>query len=60
MVDFNRYLKIINDQKIEGDFTMHFEYELGGADLETFKLKVDPEVGISAMKRDLEVFKSWN
>lgn len=59
MVDFNRYLKIIEEQKIVGDYTMHFEYELGGADLGESKLTVAPEVVISAMKHDLAVFKSW-
>lgn len=59
IVDFDRYFKIIDEQKITGDFTMHFEYELGGADLGASKLTVAPEVVISAMKRDLSVFKSW-
>ncbi len=59
MVDFKRYLQIIHEQKIVGDFTMHFEYKLGGADLGASKLTVSPEVVISAMKRDLAIFKSW-
>jgi sugar phosphate isomerase/epimerase len=59
MVDFDRFLKILKQKNINGDFTMHFEYELGGADTGTFSLTVPPETVISAMKRDLAVFKGW-
>lgn len=59
MVDFDRYFKIIKQQNIAGDFTLHFEYELGGADTGAFKLTVPPEVVLSAMKRDLSVLKGW-
>lgn len=59
MVDFNRYFKILNQQNIAGDFTLHFEYELGGADTGAFRLTVPPEVVTSAMKRDLSVLRGW-
>jgi len=59
MVDFDRFLKILKQQNIRGDFTLHFEYELGGADTGSFKLTVPPETVISAMKRDLAVLKRW-
>jgi len=59
MVDFDRYFQIIQQQNIAGDFTLHFEYELGGADTGAFKLTVSPEVVLSAMKRDLSVLKGW-
>ncbi len=59
MVDFDRYLKILKQLNIAGDFTMHFEYELGGADTGTFKLTVPAEVVTSAMKRDLSVLRGW-
>ncbi len=59
MVDFDRFLEILKQENINGDFTMHFEYELGGADTGAFKLTVPPETVISAMKRDLAVFKAW-
>jgi L-ribulose-5-phosphate 3-epimerase UlaE len=59
MVDFDRFLQILKKQNIHGDFTMHFEYELGGADTGAFKLTVPAETVVSAMKRDLAVFKAW-
>ena len=59
MVDFDRYLKILKQLNIAGDFTMHFEYELGGADTGTYKLTVPAEVVTSAMKRDLSVLRGW-
>lgn len=58
MVDFERYFNLIQELHISGDYTMHFEYDLGGADLGTFKLTVAPEVVISAMKRDLSFVRN--
>lgn len=59
MVDFERYFKLINELNVPGDFTLHFEYDLGGADEGASKLSVSPQVVTSAMKRDLSVLKSW-
>lgn len=58
MVDFDRYFKIINELKIEGDFTLHLEYPLGGAEHGTSELTCSPEVVISAMKHDLNNLKN--
>lgn len=59
MVDFQHYFKLINTKNIQGDFTMHFEYELGGADTGSKLLSVAPEVVLTAMKRDLAVLRNW-
>jgi len=59
MVDFDRYFKLLKQLNITGDFTMHFEYELGGAEKGAFKLTIPPEVVISALKRDLSILKGW-
>lgn len=59
MVDFKQYFKLINELNILGDYTIHFEYDLGGADLGTRNLTVAPEVVISAMKRDLSIVRNW-
>ena len=59
MVDFERFLKILKQLNIAADFTMHFEYELGGADTGAHKLTVPPEVVLTAMKLDLSTLKGW-
>lgn len=53
MVDFNRYIQIIAANNIQGDFTIHLEYPIGGAEHGATKLSVKPDVVISAMKHDL-------
>ena len=59
MVDFERYFQILKQQKISGDITMHFEYELGGANTGAYELTVPAEVVLSAMKRDLALLRNW-
>lgn len=59
MVDFERYLKLIDELNVPGDFTMHFEYDLGGAETGAKKLSVSPEIVTSAMKHDLSTLKNW-
>lgn len=59
MVDFNRYFELIKKLNIEGDFTIHLEYPLGGAEHGASKLTCDPEKVISAMKNDLATLKKY-
>ncbi len=58
MVDFNRYFQIIKDLNIKGDFTIHLEYPIGGAEHGASKLTESPEVVISAMKHDLKKLRN--
>lgn len=53
MVEYDRYIPMLKDLKVDAPVTLHFEYDLGGAQSGTEHLSVDPEVVISAMKRDL-------
>lgn len=53
MVDFERYYQIIKAYKIQGDFTLHLEYPIGGAEHGATTLNDSPEVVIAAMKHDL-------
>ncbi len=53
MVDFDRYYQLIKEHHIQGDFTIHLEYPIGGAEHGATELSVSPEVVISAMKHDL-------
>ena len=58
MVDFHRYFQIINELNISGDFTIHLEYALGGAESGKSELSCDSAVVISAMKHDLNKLKN--
>ena len=57
MVDFKRYCQIIKELNIAGDFTIHLEYPLGGAEHGTYELTCPPEEVISAMKHDLNALR---
>lgn len=54
MVDFERYYQIIKEYKIQGDFTLHLEYPIGGAEHGATELHDSPDVVIDAMKHDLQ------
>lgn len=53
MVDFERYVKVIDEMDIDGDFTIHLEYPIGGAEHGANELAADPKIVIDAMKHDL-------
>lgn len=58
MVDFDRYWQIIKDYNIKGDFTIHLEYPLGGAELGKTELSYSPQVVTDAMKHDLKMMRN--
>ena len=53
MVDFTTYFRLLKQYNIQVPVSLHFEYELGGAEHGQSKISVDNEVVFSAMKRDL-------
>ncbi|WP_372772212.1 sugar phosphate isomerase/epimerase family protein [Mangrovibacterium sp.] len=59
MVDFARFFQIIHQQHIAGDITMHFEYELGGAENGTTHLTKPAAEVIAAMKQDISIVRNW-
>lgn len=58
MVDFERYFQIMNEFKIKGDFTIHLEYPIGGAEHGSTKLTSSPDIVISAMEHDLKALRN--
>jgi len=58
-VDFKKYISLVNDLSIRGNFTMHFEHPLGGANKGKYKIDIPPETVIKAMKKDLTTFKQF-
>jgi len=59
MVDFDRYFNMLKELNIEGDFTLHLEYPLGGAEHGKYVLTCAPEEVISAMKKDLGTIRNF-
>ncbi len=59
MVNFKRYFQIIDEFTINGDFTLHLEYPIGGAEHGATTLSCSPEEVITAMKKDLKTLRSF-
>lgn len=53
MVDFKQYFSMLKGLGINVPVTMHFEYELGGAEHGQSDISIDRKQVLSAMKRDL-------
>jgi sugar phosphate isomerase/epimerase len=59
IVDWKKYLQLIKQYNIKVPITMHFEYDLGGAENGAKIIKIDKKAVISAMKKDLTLLKTW-
>lgn len=57
MVDFKTYFKLLKQYKVQVPISMHYEYDLGGAEHGDQKISVDQKVVFEAMKRDLLLVK---
>jgi sugar phosphate isomerase/epimerase len=57
MIDFKKYLKLLREYNIEGPFSVHFEYPLGGAENGDKVITMKKEDVFSAMKKDVVTFK---
>lgn len=53
MVDFDAYFKMLKRLKIKVPVSMHYEYDLGGAEHGKSDLSIDRKEVFKAMKRDL-------
>jgi len=59
MVDFPAYFKLVKQAGVTGPLSLHFEYELGGANKGARSLSIPAEKVLKAMQRDLSVLKNW-
>lgn len=59
IVNWKLLLQLIKQYQINVPITMHFEYDLGGAENGSSTPTIDPKEIISAMKRDLKLLRSW-
>jgi L-ribulose-5-phosphate 3-epimerase len=57
IVDFTKYFSMLKTLNIQGPFSMHFEYPLGGVENGTKSLTIPEREVTSAMKRDLVKFR---
>ena len=57
MVKFDEFLKEYASLKVEAPISMHFEYDLGGAEAGKREISMDPEKIYTMMKKDLDWFR---
>lgn len=57
MVDFSTYFRLLRQYNVQVPISMHYEYDLGGAEHGDKTIKVDRQVIYDAMKRDLKKVK---
>jgi L-ribulose-5-phosphate 3-epimerase len=57
MVDLKRYFSLLKEYAIQGPFSVHYEYPLGGAQDGAKVITVEKKVVLSAMKKDLVTLK---
>jgi len=57
MVDFKKYFRLLKEYKIEVPISMHFEYDLGGAEKGKRELSISRDQVYEAMRRDIATFK---
>ncbi len=57
-VDFAHYLRLLKTSSIAGPISVHYEYDLGGANHGATKLTIEKEKVLTAIQRDLEFLKT--
>lgn len=57
-VDFAGYIKLLKQLSIAGPVSVHYEYDLGGANHGATKLTMEKEKVLTAIRRDLEFLKT--
>ena len=59
MVNWDRYWQIISKFGISGPISVHYEYDMGGAEHGASEIDISRNEFIKKMKRDLNVLKGW-
>jgi L-ribulose-5-phosphate 3-epimerase len=57
-VDFDGYFKLLKKLSISGSISVHYEYDLGGANHGATKLTMEKEKVLKAIRKDLEFLKT--
>lgn len=58
-IDFPRYFEMMNEKNISVPISLHYEYDLGGADHGKREITIPTSEVYAAMKRDLDLLRSW-
>ncbi len=58
-VDYKQFFKLLREHNVEVPYSMHFEYDLGGADIGARHLTIPEEEVIKSMKKDLNILKKF-
>ncbi len=59
MVDFKKYIELLKTFHFNGPISVHYEYELGGAEDGAKKITMEKEKVMAAMRKDLTNLKTW-
>jgi len=59
MIDYKRYLSLVKEYNIAGPFSLHFEYDLGGAENGGKTTTMKPEEIFAKLKKDVVTFRNW-
>lgn len=57
MVDFKKFFSLLKQHQIQGSFSLHFEYPLGGAENGAKSVTISKEEIFAAMKKDLAMLR---
>ncbi len=58
-VDFTRYFQLVKQYGIRGPISLHFEYDLGGAEAGNRTPKMAKDAIFAAMRRDVQTLRQW-
>jgi len=58
-VDYPQFFKLLREHNIDVPFSMHFEYDLGGAEIGARHLTIPEKEVIMSMKTDLNLLKKF-
>jgi sugar phosphate isomerase/epimerase len=59
MVDFKQYFKLLKSHQVYVPISIHYEYDLGGANYGATDLNISEEKVLSALKQDLDTLDGW-
>jgi L-ribulose-5-phosphate 3-epimerase UlaE len=57
MVDFDAFFALVDELAIQAVYSLHYEYELGGAEHGRSELSIAPERIVAAMDKDLRFLR---
>ncbi len=59
MVDFNRFFELLKNNKIQAPLSIHYEYDLGGAEHGASKIDIPADKIINIIQKDLDFIKQF-